>query len=107
MPEDLRRALQGMIPRPAPWWKTLLGELGAGLMRPAAALSFSLAAALTIVWLVRHRPGPSHQDELPVEMLLAAHNQYALTMPLAPEERIVADLPAQFDEETTGGADAL
>jgi len=103
MPADLRRALQDMIPRPAPWWRRLLGE-GAGPLRPAAAVSFCLAAALALVWAARHRPGRSSRDELPVEMLLAAHSQYELTMPLAPEERIVADLAAQLDEETAGGA---
>ncbi|MBI5242954.1 MAG: hypothetical protein HY922_04615, partial [Elusimicrobia bacterium] len=68
-----------------------------------AAVSLSLAAALVLVWAAR-RSGDRPQ-ELPVEMLLAAHDQYALTVPLAAEERIVSDMPAQFDEDWTEGPD--
>jgi len=107
MPDDLRRALQGMVRRPEPWWKRIIEEAGAGLMRPAAALSFSMAAVLALTWVVRNRRDERRLDELPVETLLAAHNQYALTMPLAAEERIIAELPVESDDDSAGGADAL
>jgi anti-sigma factor RsiW len=101
MPEDLRRVLQGMAARPAAsGWKRFFHELGAGWAGAATAAAFSLAAVLAVVWVVRQRP-PDRQEELPLEMLLAAHNQYARTMPLAPEEGLVAGMP---EEE---GPDAL
>ncbi|HAH05866.1 MAG TPA: hypothetical protein DCM05_04940 [Elusimicrobia bacterium] len=82
MPDDLKRTLRGMAARRGePAWKRSLSELAFGWKSPAAAAAFSLAAVLAVVWAVR-RPAPE-REELPVEMLLAAHSEYAKTLPLA------------------------
>lgn len=101
MPEDLRRALEGLAPHREPGWRRFLDELAAGWRRPAAAAALSLAAVLVMVWAARR--SADRQRELPVEMLLAAHDQYALTVPLAAEERIVSETPPE--EDWTEGPD--
>lgn len=96
MPGDLRASLERMAaevsrPRaPARAW------LRAGLWRPALALSLACAALLLAV--IR-RPGP----EIPLDLVLAAHEQYERRLPLAPTEQILAGLPGRLARAEAGG----
>lgn len=57
------------------------------LPRWGLAAAFAAAAAVVVFVLA-----PSREEEVPVDALLAAHSEYALTMPLSPSESIYAGL---------------
>jgi hypothetical protein len=94
MPADLAEKLLEMGPRePEPWpWRR---ALGGWIWRPSAVVSMGLAAFAAAIWAF-HR---GEAEVLPLETLLAAHDQYALTMPLASAEAIVARMPSGAVEE--------
>ncbi|MFA5139303.1 MAG: zf-HC2 domain-containing protein [Elusimicrobiota bacterium] len=91
MPADLRRSLRRSIRdmRPAPderSWRILLG----GWLRPAAAFSLAAAALLFVLWMKRPVPRPTEAQAVPADLLLAAHDRFAMTIPLASAEVIVS-----------------
>lgn len=109
LPAEVRRALERAAleagPRSAwsgPWGPAAraAGALGLARLRPAAG--FALAGALGLLawggWRLR---GP--RTVVPVDLILAAHNQYALTMPLASTERILSELPVQLSQSGDAG----
>lgn len=69
--------------RAAPW---------AGVRRSLglswATLSFAAAAAAVLAL----RLSLGRAQDIPVDLMLVAHNEYALTMPLSPQELILSDL---------------
>lgn len=93
MPEDLRRTLltearrrDAARQRPSLWsWRPLRYGL-------ASALA---CASLLVVVAVRQ----SHKDEVPIDVLLAAHNRYAMSMPLAGNEKVLSDLPGKDEAD--------
>ncbi len=94
LPADLRASLEGMavsVRKPTGWrafWEFALVLPGRRMSYAAAA---ALAGALCVLaWRQRSA------TVIPVEVILAAHNQYALTMPLAAREKIMSDLPIQI-----------
>lgn len=102
MPADLRAALLAR-PRP-PLAARLLEELRAGLRRPAAAFSAAACAAF-LLWALGRRSAVSRAVEVPEDLLLAAHDQYALTLPLAPTEAILAEMPVRLAGGPAEGSD--
>lgn len=93
MPDDLRRRLigearrlQAAAQRPSIWnWKLV----GYGA---ASALAF---ASLLLVYQAKN----SSKDDVPLDVLLAAHNRYAMTMPLAGHEKVLADIPGKAEDD--------
>ena len=84
-------------PIPSELYETLLGEaaqrrspksqalLGSSLLRYSLATVF----AVVVVFILSGFPTGSSKD-LSLEVLLAAHNQYAVTLPFAPKEVIIS-----------------
>lgn len=112
MPHELRSALEGMAraakaasapPRTplAGWpdWRLLV--------RPAALVPLAAAALFLLALCFRGRAGrePEPGLELPVELLTAAHDEYARTMPLASAERGLPPLPVQVAGASKEGGD--
>jgi len=106
MPDDLRRTLEGMAARrypappaasAAPWglpaWVRFL--LSPAVLAPAAA-----SALLAALWLGRREPPrlelAAEPVELPMELVVSAHNRYALTLPLAPADELFSEPSAQL-----------
>jgi len=98
MPAGLQASLERLIPgSPEPVAGT--GGLGSWLdafrgcrgWRPALGLA---AACSLLVFVLRL--GLGRPDAVPVDLLLAAHNRYAVTLPLAETERILSELPLQL-----------
>lgn len=93
-PADLNASLLALAPRPT-WWGSLLSELSAGFANPSGAVAAAALAALAVMLWARSEPQPLVAElEVPVEVLMAAHQRYALTMPLAPLE--TAPPPSQL-----------
>ncbi|MBI4425353.1 MAG: zf-HC2 domain-containing protein [Elusimicrobia bacterium] len=106
---DLRRALERAARQARQGWGARLAEsaaraagaLGEALRaRPLAGLGLAgiLAALAWSGWRLR-----APATVLPVDLILAAHNQYALTMPLASTERILSELPVQISQAGDAG----
>jgi anti-sigma factor RsiW len=108
MPADLRRDLlrlareadarrRGLLP--APLGGALRG-FGRALAEAASVLAvrpaWSAAAAALLLALAWGGRRMSAKTDVPVDFVLAAHNGYSRTMPLAPTETIMSDLPAQI-----------
>ena len=95
MPADVRGVLEDTAARfqagRLPW----LQALGAVVAPRAAAAALAVAVFLSVALWSRRTESPAFV-EVPVEFLTAAHEQYALTLPLAPSERIFADMPDQL-----------
>lgn len=96
MPSDLRRSLQGLVPSapshgpldvPA---ASLWGALRSNCRWPVLAGVGGAAALALLFWPLRGR------GAVPVELLLAAHRQYAVTLPLAQTECLASGLPSQL-----------
>lgn len=86
LPEDLRRELEGMVPRPpepGPGWRAWLRSAWTPALLTAGALA-SLA-----LWLNLR----TAEEPVPADFVLAAHRHYALTLPLAETDRILAEMP--------------
>ncbi|MFH1723569.1 MAG: zf-HC2 domain-containing protein [Elusimicrobiota bacterium] len=119
MPSDLRAVLGSLAPRPlgrgaqawkgsAPrrgpaatpeaggFWRTVVREVRAGLAHPVSALSFAAVASVALFFWARGSGMLMPRLDLPADLLMAAHNQYALTVPLAPADKILTDLPRQL-----------
>lgn len=98
MPAELRAALGNLAARarrePAPegWapaWR-------AALRTPSFGVSFAAAAlAACLLWLRGQELGPA-QVEVPVDLLMAAHQQYALTLPLSAPEELMSAMPERL-----------
>ncbi|MBI3296795.1 MAG: zf-HC2 domain-containing protein [Elusimicrobia bacterium] len=95
MPPDLTASLLALTAR-RPWWETLLSELRAGFAQPTGAVAAAALAVVAVLVWGRREPPPAAVAELevPVEVLMAAHRRYALSMPLTPPES--APPPAQL-----------
>ena len=93
-PADLEESLLALAPRTGRWG-ALLAELRAGLFQPSGAIAAAALAAAALMLWTRQEPAPVVAElEVPVEVLMAAHQRYALSMPLAPPE--TAPPPAQL-----------
>ena len=68
-------------------------------------LSAALAACLALVFWARHEGFFVVRLDIPADLLIAAHNQYALTVPLAPAEKIMAEMPVRLAGEWRGDRD--
>ena len=98
MPAGLKAALLQQARKAR---RRTLRERLAGLLRPGpVGLGFATAMAAAAVAVVVRLTGGGGED-LTMEELLAAHDEYALTMPLAPKERILSELPGLM----AGGTD--
>lgn len=75
-------------------WGDALAALRESLLRPAAGFAFAAAALALGVWFTR-ADEPLGAPELPVELLLSAHEDYARTLPLAARE----DAPLSADDD--------
>lgn len=101
MPADLSAKLRGLsdtMPREAAEeevssWTRWLGEIKAGLSRPASAFSLAAVVCLAFFLWAKNSGVFLPRLEVPVDLLIAAHNQYALTLPLAPAEKIIVEMP--------------
>ncbi len=82
MPKDLLDP----IAHSAPWWHAFIPELRVPLLATAAACAALLLWSRGADWF-----GP--RVEIPADLFVAAHNQYELTLPLAPTERILTEMP--------------
>ncbi|PCI31451.1 MAG: hypothetical protein COB53_13165 [Elusimicrobia bacterium] len=78
--------LSDLIPESTPWWSRLV----VGWRVPVLALTAACVALL--LWNQREMP-VQPRLEIPLELFIAAHNQYELTLPLAPTERILTEMP--------------
>ncbi|HBL17958.1 MAG: hypothetical protein A2X36_06575 [Elusimicrobia bacterium GWA2_69_24] len=108
LPRDLRRTLLEAGPglgdgRAA--WRRFLEELRAGLLHPASVFSIGAAVVAAFLFWGRNEGLLTPRIELPADLLVAAHNQYALTLPLAPTERILTEMPDQIAASVTGPAE--
>jgi anti-sigma factor (TIGR02949 family) len=74
-------------PRSAPWRSVWLRPSGIGA---AAALAFAAAAVVVLA----RRP----QQVVPIDWMLAAHDEYALTMPLSPAAQLSPRLAERLAE---------
>ena len=99
MPESLKQTLLGEAgrrarqesPRPSFWSVP-------AFRYPAAALAATFAALLVVLAVNRENQRPS----ISLDAMLAAHEEYALSRPLAPADIIYSRLPEQV--ETSGGS---
>ncbi|MCX5789281.1 MAG: zf-HC2 domain-containing protein [Elusimicrobia bacterium] len=108
MPADLRESLMamaraaqrradgGFAARLSAAWREALdaSARAAAALRARPAWGAALAALLLTVawggWQLNRR------TFVPVDLILAAHNQYARTMPLASTEKIMSEMPVQI-----------
>lgn len=106
IPQDLRAALLGEARRVEALsrrglWRRLAREWSAVFGKPLGwGLAAAFAAAGVAIVVRISSPG----DEIPLEVMLAAHDEYAMTMPLAPRELILSDLP---EPAAAGGSDGF
>jgi len=56
----------------------------------------ALAACVVLMLWVRQAGLLVARLDVPADLLMAAHNQYALTMPLAPSEQILSEMPVRL-----------
>lgn len=91
IPEELNRSLLRVASAPPPWWKSLRSALRGGLRLPAALAA--AAACLALVLWGRGAGWFGPRVVIPSELFVAAHNQYELTLPLAPTEKILTEMP--------------
>jgi anti-sigma factor RsiW len=93
MPEGLARALRKMAAGQE-------GHAVPGVLWPRLRFAFALSAAAAFLigfgFWVKISGVFLPKIDVPVDLVAAAHNQYALTMPLAPVEEIAAEMPAQL-----------
>lgn len=88
MPAELRRSLEEMVPEPKRVERPLYRS---------PALGFSLACCAVLALILWQRKGADF-DEVPLDMILAAHHQYSLTLPLAETGNILAVLPGEMPD---------
>ena len=93
MPAELRESLREAAPPAEPFWAAPLRELRAGLSHRGSVVTFAVVGSLALLLWGRSSGWLQPRLEVPVDLLVAAHNQYVLTMPLAPAEKIQAELP--------------
>lgn len=100
MPADLKKNLLAAVAvrrraAAVPTWLDRAREFWeANPWRTGAAIAFA-AASLAVA--VRLLPQPA--EELPLDAVLAAHNEYARAMPLSSEEQILSGLPDRMEAE--------
>ena len=101
--ESLRRGIRESRPEPEERGWSVLG----GWLRPAAALSFAAAALLLVFWLRRPAPEPPQAkvQSGSADVLLAAHDRFAMTIPLASTEVIVSEERVQLARGPEEGRD--
>lgn len=88
MPEALARALEGMLPVGP-------GPVPARSARPlSAALAFAAACA-ALLMLARRDRTPAAED-VALDELVAAHESYSGTLPLAQAGTLLAELPEEL-----------
>lgn len=131
MPADLKASLEELVPRPAPRadaasegarhlalpelegqapagvdaepaWRRWLSEIWA--YRTTTALAAAAACVALLLWTWKSGVF-APRIELPAEFLAAAHNQYALSLRLAPSEKIMTEMPAQLSAGIPEGRD--
>ncbi len=100
MPADLKSSLEAMIPESEPAWRAHLRIL----FSPRFAVAAAAACVALLLWTWRAGVF-APRLELPAEFLAAAHNQYALSLRLAPSEKIMTEMPAQLSAGIPGGRD--
>ncbi|HVA67275.1 MAG TPA: zf-HC2 domain-containing protein [Elusimicrobiota bacterium] len=88
---EARRRTRQESPRPSFWSVP-------AFRYPAAALAATFAALIAILAVSREDRRPS----ISLDAMLAAHEEYALSRPLAPADIIYSRLPEQV--ETSGGS---
>ncbi len=94
MPEDLAERLSAMsLPTQG---RPILEGIGAGFFNRRSVVALAFAACLVLAVWARREGFLVPRLELPADLLMAAHNQYALTMPLAPSEKIMAEMPIRL-----------
>jgi len=91
MPPGLTESLVAAIPKATPWWQRVLFEFRDSLRIQAAAVA--TAACVAVLLWGRGAGWFSPRVEIPSDLFVAAHNQYELTLPLAPTERIMTEMP--------------
>lgn len=94
MPRDLAERLSSLSPSPE--GRAPLEGTGAGPFNRRSVMALAFAACLAIAVWSRREGILAARLELPADLLMAAHNQYALTMPLAPSERIMTEMPVRL-----------
>jgi hypothetical protein len=92
MPEDLRTALLDAIPSEGSPEPGLWEQLRRSLRGPAPAVAAAAACLALALW-ARGTGLFGSRVEIPADLFVAAHNQYELTLPLAPKERIMTEIP--------------
>ncbi|OIO11971.1 MAG: hypothetical protein AUJ52_01155 [Elusimicrobia bacterium CG1_02_63_36] len=77
-------------------------------LRGPAPVAATAAACLALLFWARSSGLFGIRVEIPEELFVAAHNQYELTLPLAPKERILTEMPrglaAGFDAAAPRGS---
>ncbi|MFH2203213.1 MAG: zf-HC2 domain-containing protein [Elusimicrobiota bacterium] len=94
LPADLAAelaALGGGVPR-----RGMLEVLRTALSMRNTVAAFALAAGIAFMLWVRQAGLLVPRLDVPADLLMAAHNQYALTMPLAPSEKILSEMPVRL-----------
>ncbi|MBI4387368.1 MAG: zf-HC2 domain-containing protein [Elusimicrobia bacterium] len=97
MPASLRRSLEEMVgARDAPTgWLDRLASSNFVWRRAVVAALCACAVLAAALW----RGSVFGDVEVPMDLVLAAHDRYALTMPLASQETILARLPVGIAAE--------
>lgn len=96
MPDSLRQTLLAQARKSQrreafSLWRWLCAQWQIPSIRYGTASAFAAASiALAVV-------SSGSNEELPIDVLLAAHDQYSMTMPLAPAEAVLARLPERMD----------
>jgi len=93
---DLESMAAGYRPCAEGIWARFFAELRAGLRHPAAVFALAAAVCLGLVLWGRGRGLLTPHLDVSVDVLTAAHGQYELTLPLAPSERILSEMPQQL-----------
>ena len=96
MPDSLRQALLAQARKSQrreafSLWGWLAAQWRVPSIRYGAASAFAAASIVFAVF------SSGRNEELPLDVLLAAHDQYSMTMPLAPAETVLARLPERMD----------
>lgn len=90
--EEFLESLRGAVPERPGAAARLLESLRASLRGPAPVAAAAAACVALFLW-ARGAGLFGERIVIPEELFVAAHNQYELTLPLAPKERILTEMP--------------
>lgn len=109
MPRDLALRLAAMrpagpVPREAGHGMSR-SHLFAALRSRSSVAAMAVVACLALVLWVRQEGLLLARLDVPADLLIAAHHQYALTLPLSPQEKILSEMPVRLAGGWTEGRD--